>query len=89
MTIALGLGILWGFKTVKWLSGRKRTPGKCVYVNSVSRVRIPPSPPLFLSLLSYLFCVYLRSLNPFVTVSPSYNGKIVSNHIQCLGLTAL
>ena len=28
-----------------WLSGRKRTPGKCVYVNSVSRVRIPPSPP--------------------------------------------
>ena len=27
------------------LSGRKSTPGKCVYGN-VSRVRIPPSPPI-------------------------------------------
>ena len=26
-------------------SGWRSTPGKCVYVNSVSRVRIPPSPP--------------------------------------------
>ena len=26
-------------------SGRRSTPGKCVYVNSVPRVRIPPSPP--------------------------------------------
>ncbi len=32
---------------VRWPSGRRRTPGKCVYGN-VSRVRIPPSPPLFL-----------------------------------------
>src|SRR5581483_8913582 len=28
-----------------WPSGRRRTPGKCVDVNSVSRVRIPPPPP--------------------------------------------
>ncbi len=27
-------------------SGRRSTPGKCVWVNSSSRVRIPPSPPL-------------------------------------------
>ena len=27
-------------------SGRRSTPGKCVYVNSVPRVRIPPSPPI-------------------------------------------
>jgi hypothetical protein len=26
-------------------SGLRSTPGKCVYVNSVSRVRIPLSPP--------------------------------------------
>ena len=26
-------------------SGRRSTPGKCVYVDSVPRVRIPPSPP--------------------------------------------
>src|SRR4051812_46752803 len=26
------------------LSGRKSTPGKCVYLKRVSRVRIPPSP---------------------------------------------
>ena len=29
----------------RWLSGLKRSPAKGVYVNSVSRVRIPPSPP--------------------------------------------
>ncbi len=29
----------------RWPSGRRRTPGKCVYGNPVSRVRIPPSPP--------------------------------------------
>ena len=29
---------------VRWPSGRRRTPGKCVYGN-VPRVRIPPSPP--------------------------------------------
>ncbi len=29
----------------QWPSGRRRTPGKCVYVKSVSRVRIPPAPP--------------------------------------------
>ena len=28
-------------------SGLRSTPGKCVYVNSVPRVRIPPSPPLY------------------------------------------
>ena len=27
-------------------SGRRSTPGKCVWVNRPSRVRIPPSPPL-------------------------------------------
>ena len=26
-------------------SGRRSTPGKCVYLKRVSRVRIPPSPP--------------------------------------------
>ena len=31
--------------TERWPSGRRRTPGKCVYGN-VSRVRIPPSPPI-------------------------------------------
>lgn len=28
-----------------WPSGRRRAPGKCVYVKSVSWVRIPPHPP--------------------------------------------
>ena len=31
--------------TVRWPSGLRRTPGKCVYVNSVPRVQIPVSPP--------------------------------------------
>ena len=31
----------------QWPSGRRRTPGKCVYGNPVSRVRIPPAPPFF------------------------------------------
>ena len=30
---------------VGWPSGLRRTPGKCVYVNSVPRVQIPISPP--------------------------------------------
>ena len=30
----------------RWPSGRRRTPGKCVYGNPVSRVRIPPAPPI-------------------------------------------
>ena len=30
----------------KWLSGRRRTIGNRVYVDSVSRVRIPSSPPI-------------------------------------------
>ena len=34
--------------TERWPSGRRRTPGKCVYGNPVSRVRIPPSPPDFM-----------------------------------------
>ena len=49
--------------TVTWLSGRKRTPGKCVYVNSVSRVRIPPSPPYLkkssYESASFFFAFYL------------------------------
>ena len=70
MTFALPLGILYALKTVKWLSGRKRTPGKCVYVNSVSRVRIPPSPPLFLYPFSlYPLLLYLPSLDPFLFLS--------------------
>lgn len=31
--------------TERWPSGRRRTPGKCVYLNQVPRVRIPLSPP--------------------------------------------
>ena len=31
----------------RWPSGRRRSPAKGVYPNPVSRVRIPPSPPLF------------------------------------------
>jgi hypothetical protein len=30
---------------VGWPSGLRRTPGKCVYVNSVPRVQIPIPPP--------------------------------------------
>ena len=30
----------------RWPSGRRRAPGKCVYVKSVSWVRIPPCPPV-------------------------------------------
>ena len=30
----------------RWLSGRKRSPAKGVYPKRVSRVRIPPDPPL-------------------------------------------
>ena len=30
-----------------WPSGRRRAPGKCVYVKSVSWVRIPPHPPAY------------------------------------------
>ena len=36
--------VLHSAPTERWPSGRRRTPGKCVYGN-VSRVRIPPSPP--------------------------------------------
>jgi hypothetical protein len=35
----------WGVVTDGWPSGRRRAPGKCVYVKSVSWVRIPPHPP--------------------------------------------
>ena len=47
--------------TVRCPSGLRSTPGKCVSVNSVSRVRIPLSPPytliksLFLKGFFYLF----------------------------------
>ena len=34
--------------TVRCPSGLRSTPGKCVSVNSVSRVRIPLSPPYFI-----------------------------------------
>ena len=34
--------------TERCLSGRKSTPGKCVYSKRVSRVRIPPSPLIFI-----------------------------------------
>ena len=34
-------------------SGRRSTPGKCVWVHSPSRVRIPPSPPDYI--LTYCF----------------------------------
>ena len=37
-----------GSHAERWPSGRRRTPGKCVYVKSVSWVRIPPAPPLTL-----------------------------------------
>ena len=41
-------------------SGLRSTPGKCVYVKSVPRVRIPPSPPVLESV--YMCTVYvLRS----------------------------
>ena len=40
-----GDAVLNSAPTERWPSGRRRTPGKCVYGN-VSRVRIPPSPPL-------------------------------------------
>jgi len=30
--------------TERWPSGRRRTPGKCVYLTRVSWVRIPLSP---------------------------------------------
>ena len=39
-----GDAVLNSAPTERWPSGRRRTPGKCVYGN-VSRVRIPPSPP--------------------------------------------
>ena len=39
-----GDAVLKSAPTERWPSGRRRTPGKCVYGN-VSRVRIPPSPP--------------------------------------------
>ncbi len=32
------------FNWERWPSGRRRTPGKCVNAESVSRVRIPFSP---------------------------------------------
>ena len=34
-------------------SGLRSTPGKCVYVNSVPRVRIPPSPPFMRTALPH------------------------------------
>jgi hypothetical protein len=34
------------YELERWPSGLRRTPGKCVYVNSVPRVRIPLSPPV-------------------------------------------
>ncbi len=41
----------------QWPSGRRRTPGKCVYVKSVSWVRIPPAPPIIIDLIA-LFCIW-------------------------------
>jgi hypothetical protein len=38
----------------RWPSGRRRSPAKGVYVKSVSRVRIPSSPPLFFKSLVFL-----------------------------------
>ena len=38
------MSVVFSAASEKWPSGRRRTPGKCVYGN-VSRVRIPPSPP--------------------------------------------
>ena len=41
----------------RWPSGRRRTPGKCVYAKSVSRVRIPSS--LQFSNTFNLECIFL------------------------------
>jgi hypothetical protein len=38
------MSVVFSAPLESWPSGRRRTPGKCVYGN-VSRVRIPRSPP--------------------------------------------
>ena len=46
------------------LSGRKSTPGKCVYLKRVSRVRIPPSP--LISISKYIKSLKIKWLQAFV-----------------------
>ena len=48
-------------------SGLRSTPGKCVWVHSPSRVRIPPSPPV--TVRNFLFCNDLFHVN---LSSPSF-----------------
>ncbi len=45
---------MW-FSLERWPSGRRRTPGKCVYGN-VSRVRIPLSPPVSIWVIMFISC---------------------------------
>ncbi|CCD08204.1 protein of unknown function [Legionella pneumophila subsp. pneumophila] len=63
----------------RWPSGRRRTPGKCVYGN-VSRVRIPLSPPNYNSWLS--FTGYKAIIAAFIELHKAVN------YIHCVKTTA-
>ena len=72
-----------GVVTDGWPSGRRRAPGKCVYVKSVSWVRIPPHPPV--SKRSALSARWISPLNgriPGVVLSRTYAALIA--HLGCL-----
>ena len=61
----------------KWPSGRRRTPGKCVYGN-VSRVRIPPSPPFIKDCVA---CAATRHLKPgHITYAQSHLSFFLTCH---------
>ena len=53
--------------TERWMSGLSRTPGKRVYVNSVSRVRIPSSLPVTKTPLTAVF-FFVSTTREFETI---------------------
>ena len=79
-----GDAVLNSAPTERWPSGRRRTPGKCVYGN-VSRVRIPPSPPLLKgddfnnvskTLKKYILCGLRRCCCGYVIFVLTSHSKI-------------
>jgi hypothetical protein len=62
-------------KTEKCLSGRKSTPGKCVYGKTVSRVRISPSPQL--KITKSLICINMGFFNFYKLIGDKFGSKDV------------
>ena len=83
--------LLFRSKLERWPSGRRRTPGKCVYAKSVSRVRIPssllicPESPMFSGFCFLLGCELGCISFLGVTIIFGYNS-ISSRCVSCIKL---